>query len=283
MVNIKGSTVVVTGGQRGLGKAIVDEFLQRGAAKVYATARAPKPSADPRVVSVELDVTEPESVAALAITAADANIVINNAGVLGAPQLLTSDIDEVKAVFETNYFGALRVAKAFAPVLAENGGGALVDISSVLAWVGGFGGYGDSKAAIWSLDQLAAHRAGEAGHAGHAAHLGYTDTDMTTEFDVPKNDPRDVARQIVDGVENGDAEVLADDIPATSKRRCPGRSRHYGSADAATPKLDMARAGPAVVWSRTRLSCLDQRMEPEERIISATRRNAPPAPRGSST
>ena len=139
MVNIKGSTVVVTGGQRGLGKAIVDEFLQRGAAKVYATARAPKPSADPRVVSVELDVTKPESVAALAITAADADIVINNAGVLGAPQLLTSDIEEVKAVFETNYFGALRVAKAFAPVLADNGGGALVDISSVLAWVGGFG------------------------------------------------------------------------------------------------------------------------------------------------
>ena len=88
MVNIKGSTVVVTGGQRGLGKAIVEEFLQRGAAKVYATARAPKPSGDPRVVSVELDVTKPESVAALAITAADADIVINNAGVLGAPQLL---------------------------------------------------------------------------------------------------------------------------------------------------------------------------------------------------
>ena len=84
MVNIKGSTVVVTGGQRGLGKAIVDELLQRGAAKVYATARAPKPSEDPRVVSVELDVTKPDSVAALAVTASDADIVVNNAGVLGA-------------------------------------------------------------------------------------------------------------------------------------------------------------------------------------------------------
>jgi NAD(P)-dependent dehydrogenase (short-subunit alcohol dehydrogenase family) len=85
MVNVKGSTVVVTGGQRGLGKAIVEELLQRGAAKVYATARSPKPSDDPRVVSVALDVTDPGSVASLAITASDASIVVNNAGTLGAP------------------------------------------------------------------------------------------------------------------------------------------------------------------------------------------------------
>src|ERR1700753_2733636 len=102
MVNVKGSTVVVTGGQRGLGKAIVAEFLAQGAAKVYATARSPKPSDDPRVVSVELDVTDAKSVAALAATAKDADIVVNNAGVLGGTKLLTSDIDEVRAVFETN-------------------------------------------------------------------------------------------------------------------------------------------------------------------------------------
>jgi len=111
MVNIKGSTVVVTGGQRGLGKAIVEEFLRRGAAKVYATARAPKPSEDPRVVSVELDVTKSDSVAALANTASDADIVVNNAGILGGLKLLDSDIEEVREVFETNYFGALRVAR----------------------------------------------------------------------------------------------------------------------------------------------------------------------------
>ena len=222
MVNIQGSTVVVTGGQRGIGKAIVEEFLDRGAAKVYATARAPKPSADPRVVSVELDVTRPDSVAALAVTASDADIVINNAGTLGASNLLTSDIEEVRAVFETNYFGALRVAKAFAPILADNGGGALVDISSVLSWAGGFGGYGDSKAAIWSATNSLRIELATQGTLVTGVHLGYTDTDMTSKFDVPKNDPRDVARQIVDGIEHGDAEVLADDLTRHIKAALSG-------------------------------------------------------------
>jgi NAD(P)-dependent dehydrogenase (short-subunit alcohol dehydrogenase family) len=217
MVNIKGSTVVVTGGQRGLGKAIVDEFLRRGAAKIYATARTPRPSEDPRVVSVALDVTRADSVAALAITASDADIVINNAGVLGAPKLLASDIEEVREVFETNYFGALRVAQAFAPILAENGGGALVDISSVLSWVGGFGGYGDSKAAIWSLTNSLRIELEQQGTLVTSVHLSYTDTDMTTEFAVPKNDPRDVARQIVDGIRQGEVEVLADESTRQAK------------------------------------------------------------------
>src|ERR1700722_6577164 len=184
MVNIKGSTVVVTGGQRGLGKSIVDEFLARGAAKVYATARSPKPSDDPRLVSVELDVTNPESVAALAVTASDADIVVNNAGVLGAAKLLDSDIDEVRAVFETNYFGALRVAKAFAPILAENGGGALGGICPAFSRAGGIGGYGDSKAAIWSLTNSLRIELEKQGTLVTAAHLGYTETGMTTAFDV---------------------------------------------------------------------------------------------------
>ncbi|BBZ42512.1 SDR family oxidoreductase [Mycobacterium conspicuum] len=222
MVNIKGSTVVVTGGQRGLGKAIVDEFLRRGAAKVYATARAPKPSDDPRVVSVELDVTKADSVAALAVTAADADIVVNNAGVLGAPKLLDADIEEIRAVFETNYFGALRVAKAFAPVLANNGGGALVDIASVLSWVAGFGGYGDSKAALWSATNSLRIELEKQGTQVVGAHLGYTDTEMTSGFDVPKNDPRDVAREIVDVVERGDVEVLADDFTRHFKAALSG-------------------------------------------------------------
>jgi NAD(P)-dependent dehydrogenase (short-subunit alcohol dehydrogenase family) len=211
MVNIKGSTVVVTGGQRGLGKAIVEELLRRGAAKVYATARAPKPSSDPRVVGLQLDVTNADSVAALAASAPDVEIVINNAGVLGARKLLDSDIEEVREVFETNYFGALRVAKAFAPILAGNGGGALVDIASILSWMPGSGGYGDSKAALWSATNSLRLELEKQGTLVVAAHLSFTDTDMTSGFDAPKNTPGQVARAIVDGIERDDTEVLADD------------------------------------------------------------------------
>ncbi|OBI09103.1 short-chain dehydrogenase [Mycobacterium sp. E2462] len=222
MVNVKGATVVVTGGQRGLGKAIVEEFVARGAAKVYATARSPKPSADPRVVSVELDVTKEESVAALAATAADAEIVVNNAGVSGAMALLDSDLDEVRGIFETNYIGALRIAKAFAPILADNGGGALVDILSVLSWLGGSGGYGASKAALWSATNSLRIELEKQGTQVTGVHLALTDTEMAADFDVPKNDPRDVARAIVDGLERGDVEVLADDITRHVKSALSG-------------------------------------------------------------
>jgi len=222
MVNINGSTVVVTGGQRGLGKAIVDELLARGAVKVYATARAPKPSQDPRVVSLPLDVTDPESVAALADAAPDATIVVNNAGTFGAQQLLSSDIDDVRTVFETNYFGALRIAKAFAPILDRNGGGALVDIHSVLSWVGGSGAYGDSKAAFWSATNSLRMELEGQHTLVTGVHLGYTDTDMVADVDAPKNAPHQVARDILDGIQRGDTEILADDVTRYFKAALSG-------------------------------------------------------------
>jgi NAD(P)-dependent dehydrogenase (short-subunit alcohol dehydrogenase family) len=212
MVNIEGSTAVVTGGQRGLGKAIVDELLRRGAARVYATARAPQPTDDPRVISLSLDVTDADSVAALAEAAPDATIVVNNAGVISGGTLLESSIEDVQFVFDTNYFGALRIAKAFAPILGRNGGGALVDIHSVLSWVAGSGSYGDSKAAFWSATNTLRIELREQNTQVVGVHLGYTDTDMVADVDAPKNDPRDVAAQIVDGIANGDTEVLADDV-----------------------------------------------------------------------
>jgi NAD(P)-dependent dehydrogenase (short-subunit alcohol dehydrogenase family) len=212
MVQLEGSTVVVTGGQRGLGKAIVAELLDRGAAHVYATARIPQPTGDPRVTSHALDVTDANSVAALAKAAPDATIVINNAGTIGAGTLLDSSIEDVRSVFDTNYFGALRVAQAFAPILARNGGGALVDIHSVLSWVTGSGSYGDSKAALSSATNTLRIELREQETQVVGVHLGYTDTDMVKDVQAPKNDPRDVARQIADGIERGDNEILADDV-----------------------------------------------------------------------
>ena len=179
MVTINGAVAVVTGGQRGLGRAFVAELLDRGASKIYATARRPTPSDDPRVVPVTLDVTDPASVASLAELAGDATIVINNAGIGGAGPLLSSGIDEIREVFETNLFGAIRVAQAFAPILARNGGGALVDIHSALSWIAGAGAYGASKAAFWSAtNSLRLELAGQ-DTTVIGVHLGYADTDLT--------------------------------------------------------------------------------------------------------
>ena len=219
MVSIQGATAVVTGGQRGLGKAFVQELLDRGAATVYATARDPKPSNDPRIVPVALDVTDPASVTDLAELAGGASIVVNNAGVGGSGPLLTTDIDSIRTVFETNLYGAIRVARAFAPILRRNGGGALVDIHSALSWIAGAGAYGASKAALWSAtNSLRLELAGQQ-TVVIGVHLGYADTDLTAGVDAPKLDPRDVARAVADGIDLGSTEVLVDDV-----------SRHFKSA-----------------------------------------------------
>jgi NAD(P)-dependent dehydrogenase (short-subunit alcohol dehydrogenase family) len=226
MTSIDGATVLVTGGQRGLGKAFVEELLARGALKVYATARTPVPSDDSRVVSVALDVTDPDSVAAVARVATDVSIVINNAGVAGSGSLLSADIDEARAIFETNVFGALRVAQEFAPVLAANGGGALVDIHSALSWIAGAGAYGASKAAFWSLtNSLRLEMAGQ-GTQVVGVHLGYTDTDMARNVTAPKNDPRKVAADTLAAIEAGAVEVLADDASRHVKSLLNGPVEH---------------------------------------------------------
>ncbi|AQT81592.1 short-chain dehydrogenase [Mycolicibacterium litorale] len=214
---VAGATAVVTGGQRGLGKAIVDELLARGAAKVYSTSRRPETSTDPRVTVVQADVTDPDSVAKLAALAGDATIVVNNAGLLGAESLLHSDIDEVRSVFDTNVFGALRVTQAFAPALARNGRGTVVNIASVLSWLPGSGAYGSSKAALWSATNSLRLELQPDGINVIGVYLAYTDTSMIAHLDVPKNDPAEVARQIVDGIESGAPEVLADDITRSAR------------------------------------------------------------------
>jgi|SRR5690349_5294755 NAD(P)-dependent dehydrogenase (short-subunit alcohol dehydrogenase family) len=206
---IKGATAVVTGGQRGLGKAIVDELLARGAGKVYSTSRRPEPSTDPRVVVVDAEVTDGDSVTRLAELASDATIVVNNAGVTGGKSLLNSDLDEIRSVLEINLFGALRVTRAFAPQLA---GGTLVNVASVLSWLPGFGAYGISKAGLWSANNSLRLELQGQNTDVIGVYLGYTDTSMVAHLDVPKNDPADVARQIVDGIESGATEVLADEL-----------------------------------------------------------------------
>lgn len=222
MTTINGAIALITGGQRGLGRAFAQELLAAGAAKVYVTARTPVPDDDPRIVPLPLEVTDQQSVTELARAAADVTVVFNNAGIGGADPLISSEIDQVKALFEANVFGALRVARAFAPILAANGGGALVDIHSALSWLPGFGAYGATKAALWSITNSLRLELAPAGTQVLGVHLGYTDTDMIRDLDVVKSDPRDVAREVVVALEKGESEVLADDASRAVKAALSG-------------------------------------------------------------
>ncbi|MGA5124929.1 SDR family oxidoreductase [Streptomyces pseudogriseolus] len=222
MTEIKGARALVTGGQRGLGEAFAAALLEAGAETVYVTARHPEPSADPRLVPLALEVTDEASVARLAEQAPDVDIVINNAGATIPGGLLDNGVADVAHLLDINVLGALRVTRAFAPVLARRGGGALVNVHSVLSWASGAGAYGASKAALWSLtNSLRGELAGQ-GTQVVGVHLGYTDTDMVRALDVPKNDPRDVAAQVVEALIKGESEVLADEVTRHFKAALSG-------------------------------------------------------------
>ncbi|MFF2617939.1 SDR family oxidoreductase [Kitasatospora sp. NPDC058046] len=222
MTVIEGSTALVTGGRRGLGRAFTAELLARGAKKVYATARTPDTSEDPRVEVLALDVTDDASVAALAARADDVDIVFNNAGVLYPAPLLSADLALIRDTFETNVLGPLRIAQAFAPVLAARGGGALVDIHSLLSWGAGAGAYGASKAALWSLTNSLRLELAAQGTQVVGVHLGFADTEMVAAVPVDKIPPAEVARAVLDGVERGDHEVLVDDATRALKAALSG-------------------------------------------------------------
>lgn len=222
MVAVAGKVVVVTGGRRGLGAALVDEVLARGARKVYSTARSAFNDDRPQVVTHELEVGSADSVAALAAAAGDAEIVFNNAGVLIPDSLLAGNFDSFTETFDTNVFGPLRVTRAFAPILAANGGGAVVNVHSVLSWLAGSGAYGASKAAIWSVTnslrvELASQHTQVVG-----VHAGFIDTDMVSEIPLPKTTPAEIAKRIVDGLEASALEVLTDDATVNVKAALSG-------------------------------------------------------------
>jgi NAD(P)-dependent dehydrogenase (short-subunit alcohol dehydrogenase family) len=213
MTDIKERVALVTGANRGLGKAFVDGLLERGAARVYATARDPESvhTTDPRVVPLPLDVTDAASVAAVAADVPDLNLLINNAGVYVGTSPLTGDLDRIRAELETNYFGPLRVARALAPVIAANGGGALLNVHSILSWLAVGGSYSASKAALWSATNTMRLELAPQGVQVVGLHVGYIDTDMAASVTGPKIAAAEVVAQALDGIESGAWEVLADD------------------------------------------------------------------------
>jgi len=196
-----------------MGREYVSQLLERGVTKVYAAARDLRTvdTVDPRVVPLELDVTDSASVARAAELAHDVSVLINNAGIARAASVLSPDTSTLRLELETNLFGPLALVSAFADRLAERCG-AVVNVASVVSWIGLGGSYGVSKAALWSATDSIRNELAPRGVQVVGVYVGYVDTDMAAGVQAPKSDAADVVRQVLDGVEAGDAEVLADEI-----------------------------------------------------------------------
>lgn len=215
-MDINDSVVLVTGGNRGLGKALVQAFLGAGARKIYVGSRTPIETSDPRLQPIKLDITNAQDVAVAAQTCQDVTILMNNAGVATSfASLLTApSLDGAHQEMETNYFGTLAMVRAFAPILGKNGGGTLVNMLSVLSWFTSptTGSYSASKYAELSLTQGLRIELRSQGTLVTAVHAGYIDTDMAAGVNAPKTSPEDVAARIIEEIHNDQEEVLADQM-----------------------------------------------------------------------
>jgi len=217
--SLDGRTVLVTGANGGLGQQFVEQALKRGARKVYAAARSPKRWDSTKVEAVSLDIANAGDIARIVAAAGDVDLLINNAGIAPEGDSITGAIEELRRIFETNFFGTLALANAFAPVLAANGGGTLLNILSAAAWISVPTGYGASKAAMWSATN--ALRLALKGQQTQVIGLlvGMVDTPMTTRWDFPKVSAASVVEKAYDGVANGAMEILADDAAIELKSR----------------------------------------------------------------
>ncbi|MGW7382763.1 SDR family oxidoreductase [Streptomyces sp. NPDC054794] len=218
-MEINGSVALVTGANRGIGLAFSRALLARGAAKVYAGVRRPEDFEEPGLEAVRLDVTDPEQVEAAAAAASDVTIVINNAGIQAGPGLFEGSFDGARRELEVNYLGTWAVSRAFAPVLAANGGGALVNMLSVASWRANsrWPSYAASKSAQWSLTNALRIALREQGTLVVGVHAGYVDTDATVTVDAPKIEAADVAEMTMDAIARDEPEVLVDE-PARQVR-----------------------------------------------------------------
>jgi len=222
-MRIEGSTALVTGANRGLGRCFARELLARGAT-VYAAARNPGSVDLPGVSPIALDVTDPASVAAAVGATGDVTLLINNAGSSTGASLLEGPIADIELEMNTHFFGTLAVTRAFAPQLAAGGGGAVLNVLSVLSWFTspGNSAYSAAKSAEWSLTNALRQELAAQGTQVTALHVGYMDTDMARHVTSPKSDPAAIARLALDGLEAGRPEVIADDISRQVQSKLSG-------------------------------------------------------------
>lgn len=214
-MQLSNAVVLITGANRGIGLALAREALERGARRVYAAARDPSRVQLPGVVPIQLDVTDPDQVLRAARDCPDVNVLINNAGVAETGGFLQDGaLEATRRQLEVNFFGMLRMAQAFAPVLAANGGGAMLNVLSIASWINRplLGTYGSTKSAAWALTNGLRHELRAQGTQVTALHMGFVDTDLTHGIDAPKSTPQAIARAALDGLAAGQDEVLADEM-----------------------------------------------------------------------
>jgi NAD(P)-dependent dehydrogenase (short-subunit alcohol dehydrogenase family) len=229
-MKIRNAVALVTGANRGIGLAFTRELLARGARTVYGAARDPASITLPGVQPLQLDVTRTEQVAAAAARAGDVTLLINNAGVGHVGGFLADDSEEAaRRMLETNYFGMLRMSKAFAPVLAAHGGGALLNVLSIVSWINGgqLAAYAASKSAAWSLTNALRHELAPQRTQVTALHMAFVDTDLVRALDGPKTRPELIVQRALDGLEAGLDEVLADERTQRVKESLSAHAASY--------------------------------------------------------
>lgn len=214
-MNLQDATVFVTGANRGLGAALIARLNEHGVKRIYAATRNPQALADfqsDRVVPVSLDITNAQQVQAAAQHAHDSTLLINNAGALAFGSLLDSPLELVMRDLDTNFLGTLHMVRAFAPVIAQNGGGAIANVLTLvaLASLPAMGGYSASKAAAFSLTQAIRAELRPKGIAVYGIYPGAIDTEMIAALSMPKTSAHDVAAAIVDGISNDVEDIYPD-------------------------------------------------------------------------
>lgn len=212
-MQLKNAVALVTGANRGIGAEFVAQLKERGARKIYAATRNANSFGVDGVEPIQLDITDPSQVQAAADAAGDVQVLINNAGISTRTSVVSGAVADIRREMDTNFYGALLMTQAFAPILKANGGGAILNVISALSWfiAPGAGAYSASKAAVWSLTDSARIELADQGTHVVGVHMGLVDTDMSAGLQAPKISPTTLAAAGLDAIESGLDEVLVDD------------------------------------------------------------------------